>query len=266
MAQKKNITKYWEENHWLHDCCLCYSDSKGLYSSNNTIPLSTEIFYQAHGYMGYYHDIIEINGLRIRFDSNFGYGNSSYLRATVEKKGQRLLDFDTSKLFVLNHCSVATFDVNPYEWSSLFDKIIVASNNFNPELCSTKSITYIEKMRDILISDSVRIKGSFAKEKEVVWDGDIIVTLLVSDKTKDLLDGLKSAHVSDRITIEYTLKLCRDLLAKFHLINPDITDIRTKRLSDTLFLIHQFMYENDRGLDFFDSFVGDRRNIIDTRT
>ena len=253
MAQKKVITKYWEENHWIHDCNLCYSVSKGLYSSKNTIPPSTEIIYQAHGYMGYYHDIVEVNGLRIRFDSNFEYGNSSYIHATVENNGQRYLDFDTSKLFVLNNCSVATFDVNPYEWSSLFDKIIFASNTFNPELCSTQSIAYIEKMGEILSSDSVNIRGSFAEEKEVVWDEDFVITLLISDKTKDLIDGLKLAHVTDKITIDHTLKLCKELLEKLHAIDADIADSRTKRLSDTLFLI---MYENDCALDFYSSFSG----------
>ena len=264
MAQKKNITKYWEKNKWDHECCLCYSQSKGLYFSNITIP--TDVIYQAHGYKGFHYDIVEVNGLRIRFDSNFGFGKSSYLRATVVKNGQRLLDFDTSKSFVFNGCSVARFDVKPYDWSSLFENIIEASKTFNPESCSFQSTAYIEQLRDILNSDSIRFKGSLVDEKEVIWNGDFQVTRFVSYKTKDLLDGLKLAHITDKNTIDYTLKLCRELLAKLHIIDVDIAESRTKILSDTLFLIHEFMFENESGLDFFSSFVGKRRNIIDTRT
>ncbi len=264
MTQKKANTHYWEKNKWSHDCSLCYSQSKGLYSSNFTT--SPDVIYRAHGYEGFHYDIVEVNGLKIRFDSNFGYGKSSYLRATIEKNGQRLLDFDTSKSFVLNRCSVATFDVKPYDWTSLFDKIIEASQIFNPESCSSQSTAYIEQLRDILNSDSIRIRGSLVDEKEVLWEGGFIVALFVSDKTKDLLDGLKLSQITDKNTIDNTLKLCKELLAKFHIIDADIADSRTKRLSDTLFLIHEFMFENESGLDFFSSFVGKRRNIIDTRT
>lgn len=256
MKQNKVNTSYRDENERLHDCSLCYSNSKGLYSSKNISPLSSEIIYQAHRFTGFHQDTVEINDLKIKFDSNLGFGRSSYLRAIVEKNGKRLLDFDSSKLFVLNRCSVATFDVKPYEWSYLFDKIIIASNSFNSALCSSQSIVYIERLREILNSDSVKIKGAFADEKEAVWDGDFMVTLLVSDKIKDLLDGLKLSQITDKNTIKYTLKLCSELLAKLHIIDADISDSRTKRLSDTLFLIHELMYENERGLDFFSSFVG----------
>jgi hypothetical protein len=262
MALKKINTQYWEENKWHHDCSLYYSDSKGLYSSKNTFPLSTGIIYQSHGYKGYHHDIIEVNGLKIKIDSNFGYDNRSYLRASVEMNGQRLLDFDTSKLFILHNCSIATFDVKPYEWNTLFDKIIVATNNFIPKFFSKQSIAYTEKLREILNSDSVKIKGTFMNEKEYVWNGDFIVTLLVADKITDLINGFRLSQVNDKITIEYTLKLCREFLAKLRIIDADITDSRTKRLSDTLFLIHEFMYENDCGLDFFSAFVGEKKKMM----
>ena len=264
MVQKRLNTAYWEENKWLLDCYLCYSESKGLYTLRNT--LSSDVIYQAHGYKGFHCDTVEKNDIKIRFNSNFGYGSRAYLCATVEKNGQRVLDFDTSKLYILNDCSVATFNVKPYEWNTLFYKIVMASNNFNPELCSTQSIVYIERLREILNSDSVQIKESFTKEKEVVWEGDFIVTLLVSDKTKDLINGLKLAHITDKVTIEYTLKLCKELLAKFHVIDANIADSRTKRMSDTLFLIHEFMVENDCGLEFFSSFVGVKENNVDMRT
>ncbi len=264
MAQKKIITQYWKKNKWSRDCCLCYSQSRGLYSSNYFV--SSDTIYQAHGYEGFHYDIVEVNGLKIRFDSNFGYGKSSYLRATVEKDGQRLLDFDPSKIHVLNNCSVASFDVKSYEWSSLFDKIIAASNNFNPELCSTQSIAYIEKLIEILNFYKINIRGTLVDDKEVLWDGEFLVALFVSYKTTDLLNGLKLSHITDRNTIENTLKLCRELLAKLHIIDADIADSRTMKLSDTLFLIHEFMYENDCGLDFFGSFVVERENKDGHRT
>ena len=46
------------------------------------------------------------------------------------------------------------------------------------------------------------------------------------------------------------------------IIDADIADSRTKRISETLFLIHEFMHENECGLDFFSSFIGEIDNNI----
>ena len=126
MATRKT-TLYWKENKNQYTRCLCYSDKCGLYT--DTIPEGEnpdELLYRPQGYAGYVINKIEIPGRNIEITilSNFGYGSASYLRASINFGNRRILDFDLSKIYVLNNCSITTIDVPTYNWNLLFEKII----------------------------------------------------------------------------------------------------------------------------------------------
>ncbi len=250
-------TAIWEDIKSEHTTCLCYSESKGLYASKICFAPEEEVLFLPHGYKGFWKKEVKIpkDNLSIKIKTNFGYSSMTYMKAIVEREGKRLLDFDKSKFFVLNNCSVMTLDVEHYAWEKLFEKIISISKGFDSTLCSTSSLSYVEEIDNILYKKEILIKGSFINEKPVKWNGDYIVTLFAAKKIKDLIKGCQLADITDEYFIEKTNKLCHKWLQKIQNINIDLRDNRTSQLSDCLFAIHEFMIQNNKGLEFLGYFI-----------
>ena len=165
MATRKT-TLYWKENKNQYTRSLCYSDKCGLYT--DTIPEGEnpdELLYRPQGYAGYVINKIEIPGRNIEITilSNFGYGSASYLRAAVNFGNRRILDFDMSKLYVLNNCSISTLDVPVYSWNLLFEKIIDVYNRASLNNLTTAAIAYIVELSDMLDRDEISVKGNIDK-------------------------------------------------------------------------------------------------------
>ena len=250
-------TAIWEDIKSKHTTCLCYSESKGLYVSKIYFAPEEEVLFLPHGYKGFWEKEVQIpkNNLSIKIKTNFGYSSMTYMKAIVERDGKRLLDFDKSKFFVLNNSSVMTLDVEHYAWEKLFEKIISISKRFDPTLCSSYSISYVEEIDNILHKKEILIKGSFIKEKPVKWYGEYIVTLFAAKKIKDLIKGCQLANITDEYFIDKINKLCHKWLQKIQSINIDLRDNRTSQLSDCLFAIHEFMIQNKKGLEFLGYFI-----------
>ena len=104
MTTKKN-TQHWEEIKSQYTKCLCFSEAEGLCVKRVSDSESSELLYRPQGYVGFVNDKIVIPGqdIEIEIQSNFGYKSASYLRATFKKGGQFVLDFDLSKLSILNN-------------------------------------------------------------------------------------------------------------------------------------------------------------------
>lgn len=255
-------TAIWEDIKSEHTTCLCYSESKGLYVSKIYFASKEEVLFLPHGYKGFWEKEVQIpkNNLSIKIKTNFGYGSMTYMKAIVERDGKRLLDFDKSKFFVLNNNSVMTLDVEHYAWEKLFEKIISISKGFDPTLCSTSSISYVEGIDNILNKKEILIKGSSIEEKTVKWDGEYIVTLFAAQKIKDLIKGCQLANITDEYFIDKTNKLCHKWLQKIQSISIDLRDNRTSQLSDCLFTIHDFMIRNGKGLEFVGYFIPKTEN------
>lgn len=98
------------------------------------------------------------------------------MRAIIERNGQRLLDFDKSKMYILNHCRVTTLSVKPYEWEELFNKIISISKGFNPDQCTSSALSYVEEINNILKKE-ILIKATFDKGNATIWNNEYLVTL-----------------------------------------------------------------------------------------
>lgn len=252
MATRKN-TQYWEENKPAYPLCLCYSQDKGLYTKRFTEnDDSDELLYRPQGFVGFVNDKLAIpeQDVEIEIQTNFGFWSASYHRATFKRGNLYILDFDLSKLNILNNCSVKTFDVPLYEWDGLFSKLVNAYKESSIEAYTTSSIAYLEGLSEMLDKNEVIIKGNLEEEKNTQWEGDFLVGLYVGKKMRDLLSGFIFANTSDPIVIEHTLNLCRKYVCKVKSLLLDYSDSRVSQVSDTLMLIHQFMCQNKEGTEY----------------
>ncbi|MFT0231897.1 hypothetical protein ACMSFF_08905 [Bacteroides faecis] len=98
------------------------------------------------------------------------------------------------------------------------------------------------------------------KKKNVKWSGEYIVTLFAAKKIKDLIKGCQLANITDGYFIDKINKLCHKWLQKIQNINIDLCDNRTSQLSDCLFAIHEFMVQNEKGLEFLGYFIPKTEN------
>ena len=252
MANRKN-TKYWEENKPVYPLCLCYSQDKGLYTrrlmENED---SEEILYRPQGYVGFVNDKLTIpeQDVEIEIQSNFGYSRASYLRATFKRGNQYILDFDLSKLYILNNCSVKTFDVPLYDWDRLFSKLVKAYKESSIETYTTSAIAYLEGLSAMLDKNEVVINGNLEEKKSTQWKGDFLIELFAGKKIRDLLRGFEIAGTSDQIVVKHTLSLCTKYIRKVKLLDLDFSDSRVSQISETMMFIHKFMCENKAGTEY----------------
>lgn len=252
MANRKN-TQYWEENKPSHPLCLCYSQEEGLYTKRFTENEdSEELLYRPQGYVGFVNDRLTIpeQEVEIEIQSNFGYSSASYLRATFKRGNSFILDFDLSELYILNNCSVKTFDVPLYDWDGLFSKLVEAYKESFVEAYTTPSIAYLEELSAMLDKNEIVIKGNLEEKKSTQWKGDFLIELFAGKKIRDLLRGFELAGTSDQIVVKHTLVLCTKYISKVKLLGFDFSDSRVSQISETMMLIHKFMCENKAGTEY----------------
>ena len=252
MANRKT-TQYWEENEPIYPLCLCYSQEKGLYTKRFTENEdSEELLYRPQGHVGFANDRLTIpeQEVEIEIQSNFGYSSASYLRATFKRGNSFILDFDLSELYILNNCSVKTFDVPLYDWDGLFSKLVEAYKESSVEAYTTSSIAYLEELSAMLDKNEVVIKGNLEEKNSTQWKGDFLIELFSGKKIRDLLRGLEIAGTSDQIVVKHTLSLCTKYIRKVKLLDLDFSDSRVIQISETMMLIHRFMCENKAGIEY----------------
>lgn len=177
------------------------------------------------------------------------------MRAIIERNGQRLLDFDKSQMYILNHCSITTLSVKPYEWEELFNKIISISKGFSPDQCTSSALSYVEEINNILNKKEILIKATFDKENATIWNNEYLVTLFAANKIRDLIKGYNMANITDEYFSDKCAQLYKNFLQKIQKIEINLSDSRAIQLAETLFLIHEFMAKNEKGLDFLGCFI-----------
>ena len=249
----RKTTQYWDTVKNQYTKCLCYSKERGLYM--DIIPEGKnyeELLFRPQGYIGKFVKKLDIPGknIEITISSNFGYGNASYLQADINVDKRCVLDFDLSKLYLLNHCSVATLNAPIYDWNKLFEKIINGYNTASLGKLTTSAITYIEELSDMLDRDKIFVKSSMNDVKPVQWDGAFLVTLHAGRKLQDLTKSLETAMVSDSIVLKYTMNLCRKFIARVKILTLEYEDSRISKLSESLLYVHKFMCANNGATEY----------------
>lgn len=250
-------TAVWEESKFEHNHCLCYSEAKGLYVTRIPLASKEDVLFLPHGHKGFWEKqvLLTKENLTIQIKTNFGYGSWTYMRAIIERKGQRLLDFDKSKMYILNNCSVMTLDVKPYGWEELFDKIISISKRFDPSQCTSSALSYVEEIDNILNKKEILIKATFDEEKAINWNGEYLITLFAAKKICNLIEGCNIANITDEYFIDKCVQLYKKFLNRIQKIEFDMSDSRTVQLAKTLFMIHEFMAKHENGIDFLKYFL-----------
>lgn len=252
MATRKN-TQFWEDNKPVYPLCLCYSQEKGLYTKRLTEnEEADELLYRPQGHVGFVNDKLTIPGqdVEIEIQSNFGYKSASYLRATFKRGSRYVLDFDLSKLCILNNCSVKSFDVPLYDWDGLFSKLINAYRESSIDTYTTSVISYVEGLDEILDKKEIEIRGNLEAKNSTKWEGDFLIGLYAGKKIRDLLGGFEIAGTSDPVVLKHTLILCTKYIGKVKSLDLDYSDSRVSQISDTLMFIHKFMCENKAGIEY----------------
>jgi len=250
---KRKTTQQWEQIKHRYTKCLCYSKERGLYTTSvREIENSQDFLYRPQGYVGYVDDKILIPGTNVEIVimTNFGYMGASYHKASISIDNRRLLDFDLSKIYVLNRCSVITFDVPLYDWDGLFDKIIDAYKLSLTNDYTNSCIAYIDEISNILDKDEIFIRGNIDNQKTVRWEGNYILTLFAGQKIQDLLKGFEVAKVSDSVLIKHTMNLCRMYISAFKSLALDYEDSRVSQLSEALQAIHSYMCKNGASTEY----------------
>lgn len=235
------------------DNCLCYSEDKGLYIKyvpEYENPL--ELLFRPHNNNGKWksEQMIPNVNVSIEIHSKFGNNNTSYFYAKIKKDGANILDFDTTKILVLNNSSVLYHCAHQYDWDSLFNKIITAYNESKSSVSYESAINYIEKIESLLNSNQVDIRGHFDKEKTYRWDEPFVLLLLAGGKIEDLINGINLSKIDDKTIIQSTLKICRQFLSKVNSQDFDYSDKRVRQLARALLSIHSFMNSYDCGVEF----------------
>lgn len=250
-------TVAWEDGKSEHTTCLCYSEAKGLYVSMSLLAPEEDILFYPHGYKVFWEKAVQLpkERLSIKIMTNFGYSSMTYMKAIVEQDGKRLLDFDNSKVIVLNNCSIMTLDVEQYAWERLFEKIISISDSFNPNQCTSSALSYVEEINNLFDESNVLIKGTLNEERLIKWDGEFLVTLFAAKKIKDLIKGISAASITDEYFVGKCNLLVNKFLQKLQVIEIDLSDKRTVQLAGTLFDIHEFMHTNKENIDFLRFFI-----------
>lgn len=250
---KIRMTKHWEDIKHNYFDCLCYSQEKGFYTrcllENEE---NKDLIYRPHGYYGYISDHIDIPeaNLHIQINSNFGYCSKAYLNAKLTYKGKVALDFDLDKLHILNHCSITLLSAHEYDWNTLFKKIIDAHKQILSGNIQPISISYIDKVGEMLTSKAINVKSTFAQKDYTKWGSDFLVTLHAGKKIRDLIEGICLAEFKDELITNRLLDLCRKYVSKVVSLNINPNDSRTPQISDTLLSIHNFMSKNKVGVDY----------------
>ncbi len=236
--------------------CLCYSKGKGFYT-RNCFECDDSVFrvYDSKGYRTTNIEVPETE-INIKIASNFGYGANSYLFATIHKSGTQILDFSIDKIGMLNHNSINEISVQPEDWNSLLESIALTCNGQNTNSRLTGAIRYIDELNKVLNAESIEIVNK-QSGSPTIWEGEFLVTLLVGDRLRDLMEGLRIANIEDEVINEHILTLCSRFVRNLkHLdINPE--DSRVIRLAETLTCICEYMKGHNAELDFMLLFLND---------
>ena len=239
------------------DNCLCFSKEKGLFVKSvleNDNP--SELLFRPHCFTGKRKlvKVIPEENVSIEIYSKFGNNNTSYFYAKISRNGANILDFDVTKILVLDDSSVLYHCAHQYDWDSLFKKIIIAYNESKLSFSPVSAIAYIDMIKSILNSNQINIRGHYDKEKTYRWDEPFVLLLLAGGKIEDLIHGLDLSKTTDNTIIQYTIDVCKQFLAKVSNQNFDYTDKRIKQLARAIFAVHSFMNSNESGVEFLKYF------------
>lgn len=247
--------------------CLCYSSEKGFYTKYSSSPCGEDnVIFRSYEKNGYKDCKITIPNaqVEIKIFTNFGYGSVSYLFARISKKGIPIFDFSPKKLFILNHAGIQDIVAKPGDWYDLFVQIINAISNFQTETYYTSAKTYMEELCKMAQMQSLDIRGHLHDKKSTKWEGDLLVMCQMSRCIKNFLSQLMIAKIEREDLTKECMALCQQYLETMAIKYPsfDHSDTRMTQIEETLYVVHQYLYELKVSRLFLETMLASHRNTI----
>lgn len=236
---------------------LCYSKERGLFIKYYTRGSDNDIvLFRSHDEQWKRTLVAKVpdSDINITIKTKIGSKFYSFYYATIYKGDRIILDFDKTKLNILNKSGVERHSVDLGDWNGLFSKIIHAINSSEDDTCPESAIDYIDGIRQIIRQDSISIKGQYCDRNLYTWDGKYLVLLYAAGKLKNLLNWITEARITDKLFHSSCLALCHDFLNELSANAFDLCDKRTEQLSDTLLDVHNYMYQHGSGVEFLEYF------------
>lgn len=183
----------------------------------------------------------------IEIYSKIGPHFYSFFYASLRKGDRIMLDFDKTKLQVLNGSGIERITAPFGDWNRLFKKIIQLYNESLCDLCPASSIGYVDEIQCILEKKQISIYGEFDDEHTTLWKGEYEIMMYAADKIENLLNQLQLAHIVDETLHNHCFSLCQDYLDKFADLDIDLDDTRLFHFSNALLAIHNYLHWQKKG-------------------
>ncbi len=177
---------------------LCYNKAKdNLYIGSSSSPFA---LFRSHDEKGYNHNrpqfsIPETN-FCIKIESNFSYGNTAYLRASIWYNDEPLLNFH-NWWDCLNY-NLSYFKVNPtsQNWEELFNQIINVYNHKDSWYC-TEIHNELKPLYDALSHpEKITVRKYPWLPPQTDWKEPLSV-LHLARKSHELLNELEAQKLSE---------------------------------------------------------------------
>ena len=238
-----------------YSICLCYTEEKGLFTrrlAEGESEGEDVVLIRSHNeeWKRTIKALIPGTDTIIQVCTKIGTCYNSFFYATIRNGESIVLDFDESKLQILNGGGVERITAHIGDWNGLFQKIIQQYNESLSGQCPLSSIEYIDGIGSILEKESISIHGQFNDERTRLWQGKYIVLVYAASKITNLLSQLPHTQITDETFHHKCLSLCQHFLVKLAELDIDINDSRLFHLSNALWAVHKYMYDRQKGEEF----------------
>lgn len=236
-----------------HSICLCYTPEQGLFTKCLAEGEGIDIvLFRSHNEVWKRTLKATIPGtdIAIQIYSKIGPHYNSFFYATINTSEKVALDFDETKLHVLNGSGVEKITAPIGDWSGLFSKVIQIYHEFLSDQCPSSSLEYIEGIHRLIEKESISIHGQFNDERVRLWQGKYIILVYAAGKITNLLSRLPLSHITDELFHQNCFSLCQHFLKKLAELDIDLSDTRLFHLSNALWAIHNYMYDQQKGDEF----------------
>lgn len=182
---------------------------------------------------------------------------SSCLYAKMLIKGKYLLNFqDIQALYLLNDCSIDTFQVAVGNWDELFD--IIIKNYHNLYFTSESDIEkYLNELDKIVLSENISVFRNKTSQAPTEWKGTFLVLLHSINRLTNIIKCKYDSVIDSNTFLEKRLlSSCRNYLQRFAECYPTWEnkegDSRRKQLSEKLLVVCEYVEKYGNPFEFVD--------------
>lgn len=235
------------------DSALCYdSENKRLYKG---IAGSNDCLIPTHDKKGRKIFRFSIPNEPIEIVISSKWASCLYAKMLITEK--YLLNFqDIQALYLLNDCSIDTFQVAAENWDELFD--IIIKNYQNLYFISESDIEkYFNELDKIVLSENISVFRNKTNEKPTEWKGTFLVLFHSINRLTNIIKCKCDSVIDSNTFFEKRLLLsCRNYLQRFADCYPtweeEDGDSRLKQFSEKLLVVCNYIEKYGKPFEFVD--------------